>query len=185
VPLTDTLNRYGTVTRLFHWTVALLLFWQLGGMIMKNVLGRVPLMKFWVGTHASIGVLLFAIIVLRAFWAFRQRHRRPGYQFGFIGKAARAAHSFLYILMIAVPGLAILRMAGQGKGITLFGVELSAPTGQEIAWMTAPANAVHGLLAWTLLALILGHIAMVTLHRFLWRDNILSRMAGGDANSVA
>jgi len=180
MPLTDTSHRYGTVTRLFHWTVALLLFWQLGGMIMKNVLGRVPLMKFWVGTHASIGVLLFAIIILRAFWAFRQRHRRPGYQFSFMGKAARAGHSLLYILMIAVPGLAILRMAGNGKGITLFGVELSAPTGQEIAWMTAPANAVHGLLAWTLLALIVGHIAMVVLHRFWWSDDILARMTGGD-----
>ena len=180
MPLSDTSRRYGTITRLFHWAVALLLFWQLGGMIMKNILGRVPLMKFWVGTHASIGVLLFAIIALRALWALRQRHRRPGYHPGFIGGAARAGHILLYTLMLVVPGLAILRMAGSGKGITLFGVQLSAPTGQEIAWMTAPANAVHGLLAWTLLALIVGHIAMVMIHRFWWRDDIASRMVGGN-----
>ena len=42
----------------------------------------------------------------------------------------------------------------------------------------APANAAHGLLAWTLLALIAGHVAMVLLHRFLWRDGTLARMAG-------
>jgi cytochrome b561 len=179
MPLSDTSRRYGTVTRLFHWTMALLLFWQLGGMIMKNILGRIPLMKFWVGTHASIGVLLFALIAIRALWAFRQRRRRPAYQRNMIGNAARAGHILLYALMIVVPGLAVLRMIGSGKGITLFGIQLSPPTGSEIAWMTAPANALHGLLAWTLLALIVGHVAMVVLHRFWWRDDILERMAGG------
>ena len=178
MPLSDTSRHYGTVTRAFHWTIALLLFWQLGGMIMKNVLGRVPLMKFWVGTHASIGVLLFVLITLRVLWTLRERHRRPAYQPDLIGRAARAGHLLLYALMIVVPGLAILRMAGNGKGVTLFGVELSAPTGAEIPWMTAPANAVHGLLAWTLLALIVGHIAMVLVHRFWWRDDTLSRMVG-------
>lgn len=179
--LSDTSHRYGFVTRFFHWAVALLLFWQLGGMIMKNILGRVPLMKFWVGTHASIGVLLFILIALRLLWALRERDRRPPYQTGMVGKAARAGHILLYTLMIVVPGLAVLRMIGNGKGVTLFGVEFAEPTGYEVAWMTAPANAVHGLLAWALLALIIGHIAMVMIHRFWWRDDTLTRMAGGVA----
>ncbi len=176
--LIDTPHRYGSVTRLLHWAMALLLFWQLGGMIMKNVLGRVPLMKFWVGTHASIGALLFALVVVRLLWTLRERRRRPAYGRDMAGVAARAGHVLLYALMVIVPGLAILRMIGSGKGVTLFGVEFASPTGQQIAWMTAPANAVHGLLAWMLLTLMIGHVAMVLVHRFWWRDDITSRMLG-------
>ena len=180
MPLSDTNARYGTVTRLLHWTMALLLFWQIGGMIMKSVLGRVPLMKFWVGTHASIGALLLALVIIRFLWAMRQRNQRPAYDQNAIGYAARAGHVLLYTLMIVVPTLAILRMVGSGKGVTLFGHQFAAPTGQEIAWMTAPANAFHGLLAWVLLAMIVGHITMVLIHRFWWRDRVLARMIGRD-----
>jgi cytochrome b561 len=183
--LRDTPNHYGSVTRLLHWTMALLLFWQLGGMIMKSVLGRVPLMKFWVGTHASVGALILALVVVRALWALRNRRRRPAYSSNAIGQAARIGHILLYLLMIVVPALALFRMAGSGKGVTLFGIEFAAPTGQEIAWMTAPANAVHGLLAWTLLALIAGHVAMVLVHRFGWRDDTLSRMLGRRVDAAA
>ncbi|WP_312690208.1 cytochrome b/b6 domain-containing protein [Brevundimonas nasdae] len=44
--------------------------------------------------------------------------------------------------------------------------------------MTAPANAAHGLLAWVLLAAIAGHILMVLVHRFVWKDGVAERMIG-------
>jgi cytochrome b561 len=44
--------------------------------------------------------------------------------------------------------------------------------------MTAPASAAHGLLGWVLLALIVGHIAMVLLHRWVWKDDVAQRMVG-------
>ena len=42
----------------------------------------------------------------------------------------------------------------------------------------APANLSHGVIAWTLLAVVAGHVAMVALHHFFWRDTTLARMAG-------
>jgi cytochrome b561 len=42
----------------------------------------------------------------------------------------------------------------------------------------ALANALHGPLAWLLLALIASHVVMVAVHRWVRRDDVLGRMAG-------
>lgn len=169
-------DRYGAVSRFLHWAMAALLLWQFTGMIVKEILGRVPLTGFWVGTHASVGVTLWLLILLRAGWAFAQSSSRPAYQPGLIGGLARTGHIVLYALMLIVPSLAFLRLLGNGKAVRLYGVELRGATGTEIEWMTAPANLLHSTLAWTLLVLIVGHVAMVLVHRFWWRDDVAARM---------
>lgn len=179
--LSDTTQRYGLITRLLHWAMAALLAWQFGGMILKSVLGRTPLMKFWVGSHASIGSLLLLLILLRCLWALLQLRHRPPLLPGGLGVAARGGHLLLYLLMLVVPALAFLRMIGSGKGVTLFGSQWLAPSGEATTWMMAPANALHGTLAWVLLAAIAGHIVMVLVHRYLWRDGVLARMWGNAA----
>lgn len=49
--------------------------------------------------------------------------------------------------------------------------------------MMAPANALHSVLAWTLLVLIIGHVSMVLIHHYHWRDGTVSRMIGGTAET--
>lgn len=182
--LHDTRERYGTVSRLFHWGIALLLAWQFGGMIYKEVVGRSPFTAFWVGSHVSIGTLLLVLILGRLWWALAHRRSRPPYPDGLVGRAAKAGHVLLYALMAVIPSLAFLRMLGGERPISLFGVLLRGPRQEEIEWMVAPANLLHGKLAWVLLVLIVGHIAMALLHRFVWRDDTLSRMAGSGGRQV-
>jgi len=47
-----------------------------------------------------------------------------------------------------------------------------------VEWMVAPASAVHGLLGWVLLALIVGHVGMVVVHRWWLKDDVAQRMIG-------
>lgn len=47
--------------------------------------------------------------------------------------------------------------------------------------MVAPADLLHGLLAWCLLALIAGHVLMVLIHRYRFKDGTLARMLGKSA----
>lgn len=176
--LKDTPLAYGTVSRVLHWGMALLFAWQFTGMALKLALGRMPLVSFFVGTHASVGSLLLLLVLLRAVWALVQRPQRPPHQSGFVGQLALLGHLGLYLLMIVVPALALLRGFGSGKGVRLFGVQLQQPTGVETGWMVAPGNLLHGNLGWVLLALIAGHVAMVAVHRYLWRDDVASRMIG-------
>ncbi|AZI35147.1 putative cytochrome b561 [Caenibius tardaugens NBRC 16725] len=169
---------YGSVSRLLHWVMAALLLWQFTGMILKELLGRTALTGFWGGTHGSVGMLLLALFIVRAVWAFANRAHRPGYRPDLLGKCAALGHFALYALMFIVPSLALLRAFGSGKGVTFFGLQLQAPTGVKTDWMTAPGNALHGNLAWLFLALILGHVLMVIVHRVWLHENILERMLG-------
>ncbi|WP_438852226.1 cytochrome b [Brevundimonas nasdae] len=170
--------RYGLITRALHWLMAGLLAWQFTGMAVKLIVGRAPITAFWVGTHKDIGLLLLALLLIRAVWGLANLKLRPPHQPGFWGRAALVGHLTLYGLMLVVPSLALLRQIGSGRPLEFFGLQLMAGQGVKIDWMTAPANAVHGLLAWVLLAAIAGHILMVVVHRFVWKDGIAERMIG-------
>lgn len=174
----DTPHRYGTVTRALHWAMAVLLVWQFAGMVVRLAVGRAPVTAFMVGTHATVGTLLLVLIVARLGWALANRNRRPGYDPGPPGVAARVGHLVLYALLLVVPALALLRLYGSGRGFAPFGMPLFTPQPERIEWLMAPANAAHGKLAWLLLTMIAGHTLAAVWHRVVLRDDVLSRMAG-------
>ena len=178
-PWLDTPARYGLVSRALHWGMAALFAWQFAGMAVRLLVGRSPLTAFMVGTHAPLGTLLLVLVLARGAWGLANARRRPRHAPGVLGRLATLGHLVLYAGMLVVPSLALLRAAGSGRGFAPFGIPLFAPfSGGPVGWMVAPANAAHGLLAWTLLTLVAGHIAMVVVHRRLWRDDVLHRMAG-------
>lgn len=174
----DSPERYGLVSRLLHWSMAALLLWQYIGMTVKIVLGRHALTAFLVGTHKPVGTVLMLLILLRGVWGLSQWRRRPPHPAGAVGRLAALGHALLYALMAWIPLVALLREYGKGRGFAPFGMPLFPQTGQEIGWMLWPADLSHGVLAWVLLALVAGHVAMVALHQVWWRDATLSRMAG-------
>ncbi len=179
IALNDTTERYGLVTRALHWSMAALFAWQFLGMALDKLAEDSAVADFFKFTHSPFGLLLFILVAIRAIWALREHRARPPYEPGPLGLAARAGHLALYALMIVVPLLALLRSYGTGRGLNAFGLwQIIPKTGERIEWMVAPANALHGPLAWVLLALIGGHIAMVFVHRDLLRDNVLAKMAG-------
>ncbi|MGV6872848.1 cytochrome b [Pseudochelatococcus sp. B33] len=164
------------MSRALHWAMAAIFLWQFVGMGLRLTLGRTPLVSFFVGTHQPVGALLFMLVVVRVLWGLLNRRHRPPYEPGLLGALARAGHIGLYALMVIVPALALLRAWGSGRGFQPFGIPVFPATGEQIAWAVAPANAVHGVLAWTLLLLIAGHVFMVFVHRFIRRDDVAQRM---------
>jgi|SRR5690606_25566414 len=178
LPLRDTEHTYGLVTRVLHWSMALVFGWQFLGMIVKITVGRSPLTALLVGTHKTAGLLLLTLALLRVLWALRNAQRRPAYGLAMNGKLAKLGHFALYALMLLIPSLALLRQFGSGKDFTVLGVTLMQETGIEVGWMVAPADLLHGILAWILLALILGHILMALVHRYYLKDQVFARMAG-------
>lgn len=176
----DSPARYGRITRMLHWAMAGLLLWQLGGMVAKVTLGRQAPLTAWLSSaHQDVGLLLLVLAVVRVLWALAQRVQRPAQARGLWGVAAHLGHAGLYALMLLVPALAALRMWGNDRAYAWFGLwTLNPGGGPKVEWMTAPASALHGLLGWTLGALIVGHVAMVLVHRWVWRDGVAARMLG-------
>ncbi|WP_246032966.1 cytochrome b [Falsirhodobacter xinxiangensis] len=178
LPLRDSPDMYGRVTRLLHWTIAALMLWQFLGMALRLIFGRRDFVSFFVGGHALVGTVLFVLIVLRVVWMLANRKNRPDHGDGLLGLGARLGHLALYAVMATVPSVALLRAWGGDRGLSLLGVEVFAPKAVPVEWTQTLAGAVHGELAWVMLALIAGHVVMVGLHEGMWRDGTLARMVG-------
>ncbi len=170
----DTPIRYGWVSRLLHWGMALLFAWQFTSATAHWLFPDTPFETFFWGTHYPMGVLLLTLVVLRALWALVNTSRRPRS----VSVMATLGHLALYGLMIAVPTIALIRQFGSGRSLEVFGVSLmSGFEGEEITWMTDLGGLLHGELGWVLLALVVGHIVMAVLHRKLTHHDVLARMA--------
>jgi len=166
------------VTRLLHWSIAALMLWQFLGMGLRLLLGRRPLVAFFVGSHQMVGTVLFLLIALRVAWALANRRRRPDHGPGLRGLAARLGHLVLYLVMVLMPAAALLRAYGGERAFAPLGFQIFPPQQPPIGWMVGLGDALHGEMAWLLLVLVLGHVVMVGVHEGMWRDGTLARMAG-------
>lgn len=175
--LMDTPERYGLISRGLHWFMAYLLIWQFFTILSWRIFGEAGWLMFVFSLgpyHGTVGLMIIALVVIRTGWMLANRKRRPPHGAGWPGRIALAGHVGLYLLMFAIPAVALIRVYGSGKGWQPW----IPATGKEVAWLTAPADALHGPLAWCLSALIAGHILAALYHRLIRKDGILARMAG-------
>ena len=182
----DSPRRYGRISRILHWGMALLFVWMFAGMIFKITLGWNPRDSWMLGTHSHVGFLLLVLLIVRAIWALVNIKQRPDHGTGFIARSAAAGHAVLYLLMFCVPFVALLRAYGSGRGFTWFNAIPIIPAGVQDPTLVQLVNStrdvfgmsLHGFLAWLLLAIIVGHVGMVIVHHVLWKDDTLHKMAG-------
>lgn len=173
--LLDSRQRYGTVSRFFHWSMGLILLWQFSTALAHLLFDDTAAERFLWSTHKTVGLSLIIMIVLRALWSLYNRGHRPLS----LSEMAQLGHLALYALMVFVPLIALLRQYGSGRSFAPLGIPLMPGFEGEIDWMTAPANLLHSWLGWCLLVLIIGHIAMVVVHRRRPQDeDVLVRMLG-------
>lgn len=169
----DNKEYYGKVTRLFHWGMALLILWQFLTVGARVLMEDTAVEQFMWGTHKSLGVLLLLLIAARIAWALLNLSRRPPS----VNVLAGLGHIALYTLLLIVPALGLLRQYGSGRSFEPFGVPLFSGFEGKIEFLVEPGNLLHGSLGWTLLALIIGHIAMAVWHRKRDKQNdVLPRM---------
>lgn len=118
--LTDNNQRYGTVSRILHWGMALLLFWQFLSAASHFFYEDTAIEAFFWPTHKPMGLLLFILVIIRIVWALMNvTHRPPS-----INWFARLGHITLYILMLAIPTLGLLRQYGSGRSFEVFGISI-------------------------------------------------------------
>lgn len=171
--------RYDAFTRYLHWGMAVLFAWQLTSVTLRVTAEDSAIEGFFWSTHTTVGFLLFVLAFMRGAWGLATLGGRPPHRGTLNGRLVAAGHLALYVLMIAVPSLALLRAYGRGKGFSALGVQIMPATGETLPGLVALGNGFHGLLGWTLFTLIAGHIVMVAVHRYYWQDDRLSRMRGG------
>ncbi|HBT32991.1 MAG TPA: cytochrome B [Pusillimonas sp.] len=172
--LCDSPERYGLISRLFHWGMALVLLWQFTSVIIHTLFEKTAIDKFFWGTHKAVGTLIMLLILLRVLWALVNLRRRPPA----VSIGSITGHIVLYALMLAIPTIALIRQYGSGKAFSPFGIPLmhGFEETNKIEWMIDLGSNFHGLLGWTLLVAVLGHGVAVLWHYLRGDRYVLERM---------
>ncbi len=136
--------------------------------------------------HKSIGVLLFVIILIRAFtrlqkgWLQSISKGKPWER-----NIAYVIHWVLILGTIIMPLSGIIDAVMAGRGLFVFGVELiganTGTSGRPEAISETASNlssTIHGVMGKLLIAAILLHLAGALKHHMIDRDSTLRRMLG-------
>ena len=178
MPLKNTANEWGSISKALHWlVVALILAMAWIGLTMGD-LPNGPDKIATYALHKSIGISILALVVLRLGWrlyagAPHAVAGTPGWQ----ERIASATHWLLYVMMFAIPLSGWLYDSASGlRPFKLFGLvempKLVAPSEQASQF----SHAIHEWGFWALILLVLAHAAAAFYHHIHLRDATLARM---------
>jgi cytochrome b561 len=175
----NTPTRFGLVTRVLHWGMALAIIAMLVlGTRLEDM--QPGLANLWLySLHKSIGLILLALVPVRLIW---HRISPPPAPQGTPGdwtiRLARTAHRVFYLLLLAIPLSGWVASSASGLDVMLFDrwvIPPIAPVSE--AWENA-GWAAHGLLTKLLMGLIALHAAGAV-KRQMDGDGTLTRMWRG------
>jgi cytochrome b561 len=172
-------ERWGGVSRLLHWGMALMIAGQVAlGWYMTDLPRGLPKLKFY-ALHKSFGLTLLVLAVLRLLWRLAERRPAlppmPAWQ----ARGATLSHVALYTLLFAIPLSGWLFNSAAGFPLQWFQlVNLPALTGAN-AGLKATAKELHEGGVTVLLVVLALHAGAALKHHFLDRDRTLASMTPG------
>ena len=174
--LSDPKTRYTCTAIALHWLLGLAI---LGSFTLGVYMADLPFsptrLKLY-NWHKWAGITILALSALRLVWRLTHRPPAPPPMPAWQSAAAHAVHWALYALFFAVPLMGWAYSSAAGFPIVVYGV---LPLPDFVASDRALAESLkplHGLLAYTLMAVVLLHAAAALKHHFIDRDGLLNRM---------
>lgn len=168
---------WGWLTKLFHWLMFLLIVGAYVAVNQHELFEKgSDERNWWMMIHKSMGLSVFFLVWLRLAWRASQP-TPENFAGPLMTRMANVGHKLLYLLMIVVPGSALMMSQFAGRPVSWFGL-LELP-----AWLEPNkelASQIHTLhtevLAPALFVLIVLHFLGALWHHFFDRDDVLKRM---------
>lgn len=176
--LKNTCERYGVITRLLHWLVAIL------------IIGLIPLGWWMVGLtyfdtwyndslaiHKALGMLALLLGVLKVVWV----PFNPTVSLGAGLKpwerlAAKSAHHAFYLMMVLIPITGYLISTSAGEGVSIFGLFDVPALVAKNEQLRDLAIELHFYLAYAAGALGCVHAGAALKHQLVDKDGTLRKM---------
>jgi cytochrome b561 len=159
----NTATRYGSVAKIFHWTIFVLV---LGMIVVGFGFEAVPKEIGYplITLHKSTGLVVLAIMTLRILWTL-----------------SKLVHWSLYGLLFTMPISGWVMATAADKAPLLYGLFTVPMPGVPIDKpLSKLAEHWHGYMGWAISILIILHILSALKHHFIDKDNILKRMMPGN-----
>ena len=176
--LKNTALRWGSLARLFHWVIVVLIITQF---VLANMAEDLPLGMAKLATlarHKSVGITILALAVLRLLWRLYNRNSPPlpatlkPYQKGL----AHLTHYGLYLLLFAMPLSGWMMSSAKNYPVSWFGFFTLPNLVQPDEGVFEFMKSTHGVLAGTLVVIATLHVLAALYHHFMKKDDVLKRM---------
>ena len=169
--------RYSRTAMGLHWLMAVLVIGLIGWGLWMSDLPKGPERGWAIGIHKSFGMLALMLVFVRLGW--RLGHRPPPNRMltAIETRLANAAHHLLYVLLVVVPGMGLTSVNFTKYPLKFFAIEVPKAGWPDEALNTL-FSTTHKFLAWTLIALIVLHVAAAIRHT-IRRDGTMQRMLPG------
>ena len=169
---------YGLVTRVLHWTVAVLIIALLClGWYMVDL----SYYDRWYNTslewHKALGMVALVAGAVKLCWAMGSRAPAPLVSMAaWERSSARAMHWTLFAMMVAIPATGYIISTSAGEGIAVFGwFEVPAVLASNEG-LRDLAITLHYYLAYITAFLVMLHATVALKHQFVDRDGTLRRI---------
>lgn len=181
--LRNSSSRYGLVSIVIHWGVALVVFglfalglWMVGLDYYSAWRQDAP------DLHKSIGLVLLGVMLLRVIWRFISPPPPALPSYSKLTRAgATFGHALLYVGLFAVMIAGYLISTADGVGIPVFGLFEVPALVSNLPDQADIAGEIHLYLAWGLVIFAGLHGLAALKHHFIDRDATLKRMLGRKA----
>ena len=172
-----TAARYTNTAISLHWLTFVLIA---GGFTLAVYMVDLPLspakLKYY-AWHKWTGVTVFLLALARLAW--RLTHRVPALPAGMAAwqrRAAGATHVLLYALIVIIPVTGWLYSSAAGLPTVYFGILQLPDLFAKDKALAEVLKVIHVTLNYTMLTLVVIHVAAALQHHFGKRDDVLRRM---------
>jgi len=179
MPVKDTPDGYGIVSRLFHWIMAVAIFglFALGWWMVKLDYYS-PYYVSAPDLHRSVGIVLFIALIARIMWRAINVKPKDADLNAFERKASWLVHFAFYPLLIALSISGYLIATPDGRPIDVFGW-FKVPSIIQQKGLEDTAGLFHWVIAYTVIALAVIHTAAALKHHVIDKGSSLKRMWSG------
>lgn len=175
--LKNTADRWGGISQLLHWMVAILiLVMAYLGLTMGDLPNGPDKIKTY-ALHKSIGITILALVALRLLWRLYAGTPRPvpgspRWQ----ERIASLTHAAIYLLLFAIPLSGWVLNSAAGFPLRWFGLVNLPHIVGESHDLHELAEEAHELMFWMLALLVVAHAGAAFYHHIFQRDATLARM---------
>jgi cytochrome b561 len=169
---------FDTFTITVHWISLLLVLAMIGTGLLYGLVENRPGAPPLLWAHRSLGVILWAITVVRLAWRLT-RARIPGFPTSMTRLqrlAARSSEYGLYLLLLTQPVTGLAQTLWRGAPFALLAWTIPSIASKHFGYVVL-FYAVHKVGAWCLVGLVSLHAAAALFHHFVRRDDVLGAMA--------
>lgn len=171
---TATITKYGIVAKLFHWTIALILIFQIPfGFYLVDLdfsQERVDLEQY----HALGGIIILYITILRLIWKLMTPSVLGNDAFPFQKLIAKLSHGSMYLAVFLITTSGALKKMYMGEDVNFIFFQTSF--GLNNFGLSDLFYEIHIYANYFLIALIALHILAVIFHHVVLQDKILKKM---------